>query len=359
MKILKFLMIGMLFLTIACQDGYIDDVEPKQPGEDREAPEVDINFPLEGTLIRVVEDVTSITFDIEAIDDIEIKSVTLQLDGTTIVTFTEFMDYRRALEEHTYDNLTNGPHTFTVIAEDMAGKTTTVSKNFQKVEPYKPIYDGEIFYMPFDGDYLELLTLEEATVNGTPTLTSDSKAGLAAYKGAAGSYLTFPASGLLNNEFSAVMWYKMNADPNRAGILVIGPPYPSPPQTLNNGFKFFREAGGDDQRFKVNAGTGSGNSWFDGGDAADLDPTVATDWVHLAFTIAEDQVTVYIEGEIVSQGVFAGIGWQECEIMSIMSGAPNFSHWDHLSDRSQLDELRIFNKALTQDEIKAIIEAEK
>ncbi len=130
MKILKFLMIGMLFLTIACQDGYIDDVEPKQPGEDREAPEVDINFPLEGTLIRVVEDVTSITFDIEAIDDIEIKSVTLQLDGTTIVTFTEFMDYRRALEEHTYDNLTNGPHTFTVIAEDMAGENTPNSKKF-------------------------------------------------------------------------------------------------------------------------------------------------------------------------------------------------------------------------------------
>ena len=358
MKLYKLLFLTFLIFAFGCDKGYIDDITPKEAGPDEEAPEVEIDYPLEGTLIRVVEDVTPITIEFEAVDDIEIETITVDLDGTTIATFNEFTDYRRAVLDYTYDDLTNGAHTVTVTAVDMTGKSDSKSVNFEKVEPYKPVYDGEIFYMPFDGDYLELITLQEATVEGSPGFTTNSVAGTAAYEGAEGAYLTFPAANLLNNEFSAVMWYKLNADPNRAGILVIGPPNDGPPVSLNNGFKFFREAGGDDQRFKLNAGIGDGNNWFDGGEAADLDPTVATDWVHLAFTISESQCKVYINGEIVKEGEFAGIGWNECETLSIMSGAPNFVHWNHNSDLSQLDELRIFNKELTQAEIQAIIDDE-
>jgi hypothetical protein len=42
-----------------------------------------------------------------------------------------------------------------------------------------------------------------------------------------------------------------------------------------------------------------------------------------------------------------------------MSGAPRFTEWSHFSDLSLMDELRIFSKALTQDEIKTIIDDEK
>ena len=45
--------------------------------------------------------------------------------------------------------------------------------------------------------------------------------------------------------------------------------------------------------------------------------------------------------------------------MSIMSGVPRFSGWNHLSDLSHLDELRLFNKVLTQSEIQGIMNAEK
>ena len=37
-----------------------------------------------------------------------------------------------------------------------------------------------------------------------------------------------------------------------------------------------------------------------------------------------------------------------------MSGAPTFAYWNHLSDLSLMDELRIFNTALTQAEVQAI-----
>jgi hypothetical protein len=37
--------------------------------------------------------------------------------------------------------------------------------------------------------------------------------------------------------------------------------------------------------------------------------------------------------------------------MTIGSGAPNFIYWDHLSDRSQYDEMHFFTRTLTAEEI--------
>jgi hypothetical protein len=41
--------------------------------------------------------------------------------------------------------------------------------------------------------------------------------------------------------------------------------------------------------------------------------------------------------------------------MSIGSGEPRFNEWGHLSDNSLIDELRIYNKALTASQIKEIV----
>jgi len=359
MKYSKYIWLFAILIVIGCSKSYIDEITPVPPGPDLEGPVVEINFPANGTLIRVVEDVTDITISFEATDDIFLEEVSLQLDGTTIATLSDFRDYRRVVEDIVYEGLTNGPHTLSITAVDGEGKTGSASVDFEKTEPYTAKYEGEIFYMPFDNEYLELLTLTSATRVGNPGFTADAKVGTGAYAGAGGAYLTFPAAGLTNEEFTAVMWYKLNAEPNRAGILVMGPEgEDAPPATLNNGFKFFREAADTSQRFKLNAGTGDGNSWFDGGEAADLDPETATDWQHLAFTISGTENKVYINGTIVREGEFAGPSWEGVEIMSIMSGAPNFTHWNHNSDISQLDELRIFDRALTQEEIQQIIDDE-
>jgi hypothetical protein len=358
MKILKHISAGALSIVFAfaCNEG-IDPISHVEPGPDEAAPTITVSYPLEGTRVQVKEDVAPLDIQFEATDDIEIQQVAFSLDGTEVGTLSGFKDYRRAVETFTYESLTNGDHSLVVTVTDLSGKETSATVNFEKVPPYQPVFDGEIFYMPFDGDYMELVNIMTATKVGSPTFTDASVHGKA-YAGAADAYLTMPTTAITTSEFSAAFWYNLNSTPDRSGILTIGPPDPNLPATPNNrknGFRFFREGSPTNQTFKLNVGDGAADGWFDGGAAASLNPAT-TDWVHLAFTISDTEVVVYIDGEVVSQGAFAGVDWTGCDILSIASGAPRFTEWGHLSDQSLFDELRIFNKALTQEEVQAIME---
>lgn len=361
MKTIKYIIISLLsVLFISCESG-IDPISAVDPGPDKTEPVLTISYPLEGTLIRVREDVTSINIQVNAIDDIELESVVISLNGSTIGTYSDFTDYRQAVISHNFTTLGNGEHTLTVVAKDLSGKSTSKSVNFEKVAPYNPIYDGEIFYMPFDGDILELVSINNATKVGNSGFTTGKIQN--AYIGSIDGYLTFPtkdednAIDLLSNEFSAGFWYKVNASPDRAGILVIGPVDSANPTAMNNrnhGFRFFREGSASNQTFKLNVGNGTSDVWFDGGAAASLNPATA-DWVHMAFTISSSECVVYINGQVVKRDNFGGVSWSGCDILSIGSGAPRFTGWNHFSDLSPIDELRIFNKALTQVEVQKII----
>lgn len=364
MKHLKYVIFSVVIslMAVSCYEG-IDPISPVDPGPDAAAPVITIKYPNQGTLIRVREATVNINVDLEVTDDIELGNITLLMNGTEFARYNDigknpaFRDFRRALIQRTFNNLPNGPHVFRVVATDLSGKSTTREVTFEKIAPYAPMFPGEVFYMPFDGEYLELISLQSATRVGSPGFAGIGvKAGGNSYAGATDSYLTFPTAGLLGPEFSASFWLRVNAVPNRAGILVVGPPDPANPTSMNirtSGFRFFREAAGANQRFKLNVGRGTDESWFDGGAAADVDPTT-NQWVHFAFTISPTQCVVYINGNVASQGSFTGISWTECDLLSIMSGAPRFAGWGHLSDRSFMDELRLFNKALTPAEIQTI-----
>lgn len=568
---LVFGLFAILFV-FSCNDG-IDPISYVDPGPDAGAPVITILKPADGLEIQVPEPITSTIIELRVEDDIEIGSISVSLDGNVIATFNSFVDYRIANEEFVYDNITTGDHVLTVTATDLVGNVSTATSNFTKAPPYTPVFAGEVFYMPFDGDFTDLVSVvaaaevgnpgfsgndaaysgngyvagtgnylsfplegltlgdnfsgafwykvnatpdrsgiltvgddeadrfqgfrlfregnatqqriklnvgngsgetwndggvidvtagdwvhiaftisptqtkiylngmetltgnmsgpidwtgcEELTIGaggptfsywnhlsdssimdelrlfnttltqtevtsmiaqssqifymsfngsytdsfsdldateaGSPGFAGESYMGSNAYAGATDSYLTFPTAGLLGDEFSAAFWYKLNATPDRAGILTIGPPdtgnanYPDVQNKRTNGFRFFRENAGGKQRFKLNVGNGAGDNWFDGGAAADIDPAVTTGWVHLAFTISGSQATVYINGQIVSQNAFPGVDWTDCDIMSIMSGVPRFTEWGHRSDLSYMDELRLFDKALTQSEIQALM----
>jgi hypothetical protein len=352
----------MTLLSVACKDSYIDDISPVAAGPDETAPAIAVDFPSEGTKIRVTEEVTAIDIKFSVSDDIEINDIKVQMDGTEIGAYSDFKDFRRSVITLPYDQLNNGVHVLKIIATDLSGKTTEHTVNFEKAAPYQPQYDGEIFYAPFDAENLDLVILTEATAVGSPAFTTNRVAGTNAYAGADGSYITFPTTGLLNDEFSASFWYKLNAAPDRAGILVIGPTDTANPNAMNNrtaGFRLFREGSATRQVIKLNVGNGTSDSWFDGGDNAAIDPTVDTGWVHIAFTISGSEAAVYLNGEVASKGSFSGIGWADCDVLSVMSGAPRFVEWGHLSDLSYMDELRIFNKALSQEEIRTIITDEQ
>lgn len=225
----------------------------------------------------------------------------------------------------------------------------------------KVIIPSATFSMDFENNYTDAISSTDATIVGTPDFAGVGVHGTDAYAGATDSYLSFPTTGLKSPEFSATMWYKLNDSPDRAGILVMSPEdtnnanYPSIQNLRTSGFRFFREVGDNgNQRFKLNLGDGTADIWVDGGTTADVDPTTGN-WINLAITISATEASVYIDGVLVGQSTFSGIDWTGCDVLSIMSGAPRFTEWGHLSDSSYLDDLKLYDVALSQDQIKQIM----
>ena len=342
----------MFFLVAGCEQG-IDPISAVAPGPDELAPVVKINYPTSVTVIREDAPKVKIKIQCEASDDIELASVVLQFDGTQIATYSSFIDYRRAVIEYIYDGVTDGIHSLAVIATDLTGKSTTQTVSFQKTTPYHPIYDGEVFYMPFDGDAIEQISNTSASVIGSPTYV-DGKKGKA-FAGATDAYLTFPTTNLIKTkEVSAVFWMKINPVPDRAGILTVSPEdktnagYPTIQNKRTSGFRFFREGSATSQQVKVNVGEGGTlESWNDGGF---INPATSG-WVQLAFTVSGTKSTIYINGVKARDAVLTPIDWTGCDVLTIMSGVPRFTEWKHYSDLSSIDELRFFNRALTADEV--------
>jgi len=354
---IKYIIALVLILPIvSCNEG-IDPISEVAPGADATSPVVVIKAPLEGAKFKVNDPFISVNVEFEVTDDIEVGSVKVLLDDAEIASFSNFIDYRRVLETLTADNISTGQHQIKVVATDLEGKSTTATVNFEKEPPYIPLFSDEIFFMAFDNDYTELISVVPATKVGAPEFAGSSVVGTNAYKGATDSYLTFPSAGLnLGTEISASFWYKVNNDPDRAGILVMGPTDTANPTAQNNrknGFRFFRENAGGNQRFKLNVGNGTADTWVDGGTAADV--AAGSDWVHMAFTISATSAIVYINGALVKESAITGVDWTGCDVLSIMSGEPRFAGWNHKSDKSYMDDLRLFSRALTQAEIQNII----
>lgn len=348
MKIIyNILSLALLLVFAASCDKGIDPISAVDPGPDQTAPVVKINYPIEGTLIRIDEPVTSVKIQLEASDDIELATITVKLDGTQIASFSSFKDYRRSVQEYIYDALTDGEHELIVTATDISGKTGSETVHFLKTTPYHAIYEGEVFYMPFDGDNMELVTNTEATKFGFPSYV-DGKKGKA-YAGATDSYLTFPATAILGTEFSLSFWYKLNATPARAGILSISRPYVVyKDSTRFKGFRMARENSGTKQNLFVNLGTGAAEVWINPFVAAAQDDA----WMHIAVSVSTTTATIYVNNVVAKTATLtAPINWQDCTLLSIASGAPNFTYWEHFSDLSQFDELRIFTKAITAEEV--------
>jgi len=348
MKTLKYIsaFLVVLVFTMSCNQG-IDPITFVSPGIDATAPVVTVKFPTEGVKIQVPELLATINIEFEVTDDIELKSISVLMDGAELTSYAEFKDYRRAVKTYTYDKVSNGVHVLTIKATDLDGKVTDKVVNFEKKPPYEAVFPGEIFYMPFDGDYMEKISFKSATIVGTPGFAGAGLKGVNAYAGATDSYLSYPTTGLQNSEFSAAFWCKLNATPDRAGIISISPAG----EDRSKGLRFFREGSATEQRFKLNVGTSTGEIWNDGG----IVKAPTNEWVHLAFTVSKTECVVYINGAVVGTVPCGTLDWTGCDAMSIGSGAPNFSYWDHKSDLSKLDELRIFNKTLTQAEIQDII----
>jgi hypothetical protein len=350
----KIIMIVVASVFVAgCNEG-IDPISSVAPGPDVTAPSVTIKSPSTPKInIPFTDTKTDMGFEFEVTDDIEIQTISVTLDGTKIKEYTSFKDYRRSLEIYTYEDLPIGDHNVTVTANDLAGKSTVKSFDFLVTNVYEAKYDGEITYMPFEGGlYTDLVSKSSASAVGAPGF-SDGKLGKG-YQGKTDAYLAFNTTGIINNPgFSATFWYKVNTAPDRSGILVISKAGAGHDGGFPYGFRLFREGGAASQTVKINVGTASGDRWNDGGviDAA------KGEWVHVAVTIGTE-VAIYLNGVLTRTptALPGPVDWTGCTSMSIGSGAPEFIGWGHLSDSSIIDELRVFDKALTAVEVKAVMD---
>ncbi|OJU51419.1 MAG: hypothetical protein BGN96_07995, partial [Bacteroidales bacterium 45-6] len=236
--------------------------------------------------------------------------------------------------------------------------------DYPQQPPKAPIDEtGQIFHASFNVGFKDTVSGVSPTVVGTPTLSTGiiSKA----YTGATGAYLTFKLSDLkatFGTDFTIGFWYKVNGTPDRAGIIVVGPPTSGAGADAQNnrtsGFRIFRENADGKQRIKANVGDGTGDTWLDGGSKGDVDPATAG-WKYITLTMTTGTATFYIDGDVVAtSSTFAKISWTGCDIMSIGSGAPRFTEWGHYSDLSRIDDIRIYSKALTAAQIKEIVNHE-
>jgi len=355
MKLIKYLIICSLVtvLAVSCDKG-LDPIIQVDPKPDVSDPTLVINYPVEGKPFVSPDEPATITFKLVATDDVELKSVVLQLDGTEIGSLTDFKDYRRADVQFNY-NLSSGDHTLTVTATDLTDKSITKSISFKKITA--PVYiplDGEVLYFPLDGYYLDLISGNAATPVGTPGFATGKVND--AYAGATDSYLTYPGNIITaGSEFSLSFWYKINGDPLRAGILAISPVGDS----RSFGLRLFRENSGANQNIGLNFGDGSAEIWMNPFITAPPDQ----DWMHIAITISSTKATIYVNGEIPATNgeleLTAGIDWTGCDAMTIGSGQPNFVYWEHFSDLSLYDEMHIFTRALTAAEVLSLYQIKK
>lgn len=353
MKNFRIKLLGLLaftFVFASCDYDNIDSITNVDSGADAGAPEVTITSPGEGNTIKVLEEVASVTIKFEAIDDIELQNIQVMVDGNEIAMMNEFKDYRIVKDEVVFNNVTNGDHTVTVKATDLEGNVTSSTVNFSKEPPYTPKFENEFLYMPFDGDYVDLITLKSADVTGDLSFAGESFLGSNAFTGASDSYITIPFDGSIGSDFTASFWYKVSGEPGRAGILVAGAD-----EERTQGFRLFREGDTEKQRIKLNVGTGDAGVWNDGGEI-DVE---AGEWVHIAFTVNATESTFYINGMPMNTGDMGGksIDWTGVEKLTIGSGGETFSYWDHLYDSSMMDELRFFDKSLSQEEVQNLISA--
>jgi len=207
------------------------------------------------------------------------------------------------------------------------------------------------FSMNFNDNYLDAVTGNEAISVGGPGFNYGGGIIGDAYQGAADSYLTFPSAGLAQgNEFSATFWLKIDVSDDRAGIINIAPADPAGPADKTSGFGLIREGSATAQKFILLVGNGSGMTWVNPGDPATIDPSL-NEWVHFGITISETNVSLYMDGQLVGQNDFTGIDWTSVGDLVIMSGDPNFNGWNHKTDKGQMDELYIFQKALSANEV--------
>lgn len=218
-------------------------------------------------------------------------------------------------------------------------------------------------YWAFNGSYVDSVSNTAGTNKGTGFTTGFKGQAL---QGAMNGYvLSVPGNAIKNMQsFTVTEW--VNTPPPSTGIIDIF--------TLANTTQFwgnieiFFENGSDNSNGKLRV-----HIYQNGGDhtySLDGVPNLFNTWVNLAVTYdaASSLVTVYVNGSKVGSGTVAGVSGplSFANVGNIVFGTPQFqtspSQTSGASAQGwasfltgQIDEVRVYNKALTASDLQAMI----
>jgi hypothetical protein len=356
MKTLKYFLFSLLTILAASCDKGLDPINPVSPKADKQDPTLVITSPVLGKPFVSSDAIATLNVKLTATDDIELQSIAFLLDGADAGSLTYFKDYRRAVVTYPIANIADGDHSLSVTVTDKTGKSVSQSVDFKKITapPYTPA-DKEVLYLPFDDNFLDLTTGTEVGVVGSPGFAEGKVNG--AYAGVVDSYVYTPSAGKVGDEFGLAFWYKVNPDPLRAGIFAISPQGGTgTDEERKFGIRMFRENSGDKQNVGLNMGIGTTDVW--------MNPIVALPagegWVHIALSITATHAIAYVNGAVVAEtDLVSKIDWTGCSFISMGSGQPNFVVWEHFADLSLYDELHLYTRAITAEEVAALYNVKK
>lgn len=202
-----------------------------------------------------------------------------------------------------------------------------------------------------------------ATVVGTPT-NGAGKIGNG-YVGADASYLKYDISSFVGSSMTVAFMYKVNATPDRSGIIGIGNPDSIVGGTLWNnhfvqGMHLFRENSAGLQRIKSAVGFGTDAAWNDGVDIA-----ADADWAHVVIAVGNGESKIYVNGQLASNGNVATVGASAMNTAMDITNcttlelgiSTNFESqgWNHHADLSSFDNLEVYNTSLTDFQVQGVM----
>ncbi len=204
------------------------------------------------------------------------------------------------------------------------------------IVPVEPDEANLVGYWSFESDFTDSVGGHNGTAMGDAHVTGDPERGQVLSLDGGADAVEIPYSAELNPEaFTASIW----ANPDPAGSNHRSPITSrdgGPPR----GYIIYLEPGNTWQ-FWIGTGAGWDNT---GGPAAALG-----EWTHLAVTYVDEAKALYVNGRLAGQGT-APIGVNTAQVLRIGGGATELPDGNYFF-QGMLDETRIYNRALSPEEV--------
>lgn len=377
-KLIKKIFLGLSFLTViifsGCDQSFIDDITSVDPGPDLDAPTIELSSIDDPLTIPFTDMETDVEITLEVVDDIELSTVVIMVDGSSFASFDEFTDFRRFSENFILESLSIGGHNVSIMATDLTGKSSELGVDFSISNEYVP-RENEIFYIPFEGGLImNLVDNSPGEGFGNPTFVQGAARDAIELDAANSTYITFPENDGLRNlqSFTVSYWTYVDfvdEDENGNHDGVVGF------VNLANTTRFWGNINtymdnsslteGADMRIQITNGE---SDQFVTGLPRQMD--IFNQWSHhvVTYNDSDKSIKYYINGVEIAD---VAAGWDTSfafqDVGQLVLGCLHFQTNPSSTSATgaqpwasyltgELDEIRIFNVALSSGDVTALFE---